>query len=1016
MTDRAGQRLREPRLLLLRRLGECVALIEGDGAAPALVAGALARLASATEAIAREVGWPLRLAWSAEVWTVGCEPVDSTPLALGAASGLASRLRILGVDIIEVRAPLDAEDVGRLAATLAGSLPSRPLPLLISPRLTLHVAPIDEWRLATHGRGPVAYASAVALVRHLGGLDPGHWPRHRTLLRRVAHELTHVDDRVVRALLREPRRGERASDECASVDAALLTAAAGRELELPSALLHGLVCGALLFDLGARAAQVPRVGAERAGGGARAYYGSLALGVDEGAAAALVALGGSAEGGESGDGGDAAEGEDSPVVAADVAGLTALLVGCASRVVRAARTPAHQGAGRDERSPTPRSQKQVALLDVCARALGMLPVGTRVELSSGWRAIVLGGSPSPSAEWSACVRLVVDPFGQSIVPQDVDLGAASDDSEDYGTIRRVIRGAERHLGRIREQVLLESRARAEAGPAARAPQTAWPEDTRREIPVPDALIGFGPESRDDATTSGRVRWVSLDDETAPRDLQALIDAAELAEPAVPGLGAGQGAASGAGWRELVTAPEASGFGERVPTDASALLDAYVQAANLGAAPDLAAFDPGVGAGAGTPGAGEREGEGGAAGRAGADADALLDGLVGADDSAWPAVEPTKSLIEMPAVEEDGNPTHPWNHGPAPLEEQSSIVSSADPLWGESSSGDEDESFADDSLVQPSDIGRVHDLLGHYMEARRWFDQQDDEVSQLPSVASAEGRDPASTAMVSSFLRKATRGLDAGEVSALLDEVLAAANAAEAVRDAMRATQLRDLAGYVQEMAAEADVVSSAPSHAALQDDAEADDERPFSRVPSAGSLLAAPETLDPQTQPGLARLAQLAGDGAQEPAEDFEDDLDDGFEDDLEPIDAADRPTREYDEANVPRAASRGLSGPPPTKPPLPARQAPDTARVPVPTPPGGVPEHTPPPSTRQPVPGMARITRRPEPSRSQERAKVPVPAEGHPDAPREATGDLHAVGLGTSLAGTPMAAIRKPPSRRKRS
>ena len=97
------------------------------------------------------------------------------------------------------------------------------------------------------------------------------------------------------------------------------------------------------------------------------------------------------------------------------------------------RTPEEAVGAMRARSTTKTEQ---AVVDLLAGILKIFPMGTGVELATGWQGVVLG--PSDGADPLAPrVRIVCDPAGRPVGPFDVDLG--SSDGESYGWIFRALR-------------------------------------------------------------------------------------------------------------------------------------------------------------------------------------------------------------------------------------------------------------------------------------------------------------------------------------------------------------------------------------------------------------------------------------------------------------------------------------------------------------------------------------------------------------------------------------------------
>ena len=147
----------------------------------------------------------------------------------------------------------------------------------------------------------------------------------------------------------------------------------------------------------------------------------------------------------------------------------------------------------------PRDERIVTLL---ASALGILPAGTAVELSSGWLGIVSEASRVSRCPTSPAVRLVLDDRTRAIKPFDVDLGTA-DHAEQYGEVIGIVEGsAHPAMDRMRWEII----DGLEKGAEKRSVQTDLLEDSIDiEIVAPDA------ETRQDDLAS------TLDERAAPEE-------------------------------------------------------------------------------------------------------------------------------------------------------------------------------------------------------------------------------------------------------------------------------------------------------------------------------------------------------------------------------------------------------------------------------------------------------------------------------------------------------------------
>ena len=92
--------------------------------------------------------------------------------------------------------------------------------------------------------------------------------------------------------------------------------------------------------------------------------------------------------------------------------------------------------------------------------LGVLTVGSCVELSTNWRGIVRrpGSSYNP---WKPKVRLLHDPFGRAVKPVTVDLSLPQGETEYYGDLKCVKYTTDSKLLKLRRRILRSVEIKAE---------------------------------------------------------------------------------------------------------------------------------------------------------------------------------------------------------------------------------------------------------------------------------------------------------------------------------------------------------------------------------------------------------------------------------------------------------------------------------------------------------------------------------------------------------------------------
>lgn len=152
---------------------------------------------------------------------------------------------------------------------------------------------------------------------------------------------------------------------------------------------------------------------------------------------------------------------------------------------------------------TAKGKLENGILDLLAGVLKVFPMGTGVELVTGYKGVVLG--PSDGEDTLAQrVRVITDPGGQAVVPFDVDLG--SEDGESLGWIYRAVRPEDDPaLNEARERVVRESAeylAVSGTFPAVQSPPAVAP--PRSETPPPPSPPEPVPF---DSTPSNSDRWV-----------------------------------------------------------------------------------------------------------------------------------------------------------------------------------------------------------------------------------------------------------------------------------------------------------------------------------------------------------------------------------------------------------------------------------------------------------------------------------------------------------------------------
>jgi hypothetical protein len=148
-----------------------------------------------------------------------------------------------------------------------------------------------------------------------------------------------------------------------------------------------------------------------------------------------------------------------------------------------------------------RLERHIARL--LADSCGLYTRGTPVELTSGWRGVVVSNHPEPARFRRPVVRLVYDPRGNHGEHGDVDLSDPRDNIVALGSVRGVERAEDERLRAVSAQVWRAVLAeRAARGAQAHAHPLSLDEPTDVFQPPPHMpLIGAVSDTSDDDDTS-----------------------------------------------------------------------------------------------------------------------------------------------------------------------------------------------------------------------------------------------------------------------------------------------------------------------------------------------------------------------------------------------------------------------------------------------------------------------------------------------------------------------------------
>ena len=92
------------------------------------------------------------------------------------------------------------------------------------------------------------------------------------------------------------------------------------------------------------------------------------------------------------------------------------------------------------------------LLHLLVDTLGLFTRGMRVELSSGWRGVVLSSSDHVTGFHLPSVRLLRNPKGETVPSKDVDLSEELDRGDDYGYVVRRLEDIDDDTSEIKDSM------------------------------------------------------------------------------------------------------------------------------------------------------------------------------------------------------------------------------------------------------------------------------------------------------------------------------------------------------------------------------------------------------------------------------------------------------------------------------------------------------------------------------------------------------------------------------------
>ena len=430
--------------------------------------GTLATGAEALSDMARGNGGFVVVMFAGETVFANGQPLRATKLVYDNVLEVGATLDAVGYNELTIRVGVTATDLSELLTFLVKTKRAMHLPRTISLQAVDPASILGEIEsdLTVVEQVAAAYGAAVVLVRRCNALlmqDDQKLMRH---VKRVCQRLVSLTRKGFVELLALARRPAAPTDHAAiAVNAAVIGALAGRALTTDTHTLLRIVMGALQAEIGK-----PRVaGMYRSDGFQMTFVPHLnqtmRRRVPASTAVVLLEAGRAAEqpmkravvayeAAHLADGellGWPYEGKVPPTVESVLASL-------ACRVSSAMANSSGPDDMIDQLAQFDLGKVERAGLDLIYSVLGVVPKGTPVALTNGWKGVVLSsGKRFSELERCEVVRLI-GPFGRPAEPQIVTA------SENNGWVRSVITDPDPVLAQGYEKYAASTSVRSEQAP------------------------------------------------------------------------------------------------------------------------------------------------------------------------------------------------------------------------------------------------------------------------------------------------------------------------------------------------------------------------------------------------------------------------------------------------------------------------------------------------------------------------------------------------------------------------
>lgn len=418
-----------------------------------LAQGTLETAAQNLKELAREAGGFVVVMFADETVFVNGQPIRAPRAVYDKVLAVGEALLALGFNEVTLRATLSAEDLAQLLRLINGertvSLPSSITLQSVDPSTVLGATDGEQ---SIVNQVAAVYGAATVLVRRCDDQIREDNPRLMRHVKRVSQRLVTLTRTGFPELLALARRPASPSDHAAiSVNAAVIGALTGRALTGDVHTLLRITMAALQADIGkARVA-----GMYRADGFNTSFIPELNRQMRQrlpaSTAVMLLQAGRAAErplmravvAYETAHLADGAllgwpyKGRVPPTVEAvvgSVARRVAVGITNASGPDDLVRTLANTELGKIER----------AGLDLVFSVLGLLPIATPVEMTTGWRGVVLSSGDDFSALERAHVVLLLDAHRRPVEPRVVRAGG------EYGWVKGAVLRSDEELSKCYE--------------------------------------------------------------------------------------------------------------------------------------------------------------------------------------------------------------------------------------------------------------------------------------------------------------------------------------------------------------------------------------------------------------------------------------------------------------------------------------------------------------------------------------------------------------------------------------